>query len=155
MKTLNIRFEKIVGFIESSSSDPLNIVRQNSRTEIRRNFFSNRAVDKWKNLSSELKHCRSIEYIYYFSLKKKMYTLLLKFSDLRDIVPPVEAKDDKDLDLCWTVIPSIIPYLLLFILLYLTCFATFVLILFISYIYILYILSQISKNKIIPYLYIY
>ena len=61
MKTLNIRFEKIVGFIESSSSDPLNIVRQNSRTEIRRNFFSNRAVDKWNNLSSELKHCRSIE----------------------------------------------------------------------------------------------
>ena len=47
--------------VTRNTSDTLNIVRQNSQTDIRRNFFSNQVVDKWNNLSSELKHCCSIE----------------------------------------------------------------------------------------------
>ena len=43
-----------------NTSDPLNIVRQNPRTEIRRSFFSNRVVDTWNSLPSDVKHSKTI-----------------------------------------------------------------------------------------------
>lgn len=55
------------------SNDPLNISRKNPRTEIRRNFFSNRVIDHWNVLPSELKSASSV-----FVFKKKVCDMLLK-----------------------------------------------------------------------------
>lgn len=54
------------------TSDPLNILRQNSRTEIRRNFFSQRVITPWNNLASEVKNSRSV-----FAFKSKVNSMLI------------------------------------------------------------------------------
>jgi hypothetical protein len=54
------------------SQDPLNICRKNPRTEIRRQFFSNRVIDKWNELPSEVKNSRSVA-----RFKKHKVTMLL------------------------------------------------------------------------------
>ena len=46
--------------ITRHTQDPLNICRKNPRTEIRRNFFSNRVIDTWNNIPSEIKNSRSV-----------------------------------------------------------------------------------------------
>ena len=40
--------------ITRDKSDPLNIVRQVARTEIRRHFFNNRVIDHWNSLPSSV-----------------------------------------------------------------------------------------------------
>ena len=42
------------------TSDPLNIVRQASRTEVRRHFFSQRVVALWNKIPSETKQLNSV-----------------------------------------------------------------------------------------------
>ena len=51
--------------VTRNTVDPLNIVRKNPRTEIRRNFFSHRVIDSWNSIPSELKNVSSI-----FTFKK-------------------------------------------------------------------------------------
>lgn len=58
--------------ITRDTSDPLNIVRQVARTEIRRHFFSNRVIDHWNSLPSEIKMSRSV-----FSFKLYITNMLL------------------------------------------------------------------------------
>ena len=48
------------GRVTRHTSDPLNIVRQQGRTETRRSFFSLRVVDTWNSLPSEVKHTNSV-----------------------------------------------------------------------------------------------
>ena len=58
--------------VTRETSDPLNFVRQNPRTEVRRNFFSNRVINKWNNLPSELKSAVSVN-----SFKRQLKELFL------------------------------------------------------------------------------
>ena len=48
--------------------DPLNIKRQNPRFEIRRYFFSQRVIEKWNLIPSEVKLSKSV--------KKKVHNIL-------------------------------------------------------------------------------
>ena len=41
--------------ITRATNDPLNIIGRNPRCEIRKNFFSQRVIEKWNNLPSEAK----------------------------------------------------------------------------------------------------
>jgi ribonucleases P/MRP protein subunit RPP40 len=59
--------------ITRDTSDPLNIVRQVVRTEIRRHFFSNRVIDHWNSLPSEIKLSSSVH-----SFKFHITNMLLK-----------------------------------------------------------------------------
>ena len=43
------------------TSDPLNIRKQNPKTDIRKNFFSNRVVDNWNRLPSYVKNSRNVK----------------------------------------------------------------------------------------------
>ncbi len=43
-----------------SASDPLNLKQQASRLEIRRNFLSNRVVEAWNLVPSEIKSARTV-----------------------------------------------------------------------------------------------
>ena len=43
-----------------SASDPLNLKQQASRLETRRNFFSNRVVEAWNLVPSEIKSARTV-----------------------------------------------------------------------------------------------
>ena len=61
------------GRLTRGTSDPINIVRKNPRNEIRRNFFSNRVIDRWNALPSDLKNSCSVA-----SFKKKLGDLLLQ-----------------------------------------------------------------------------
>ena len=53
---------KVVSFkrLTRDKSDPLNIIRQASRTEIRRHFFSQRVVALWNKIPSEIKQLNSV-----------------------------------------------------------------------------------------------
>ena len=53
------------------SNDPLNINRQNPRCEIRKNFFSQRVINIWNALPSDVKISASV-----FSFKRKVHELL-------------------------------------------------------------------------------
>jgi hypothetical protein len=53
-----------------SGADPLNIRVGRGRLEIRRNFFSNRVIEHWNSIPSEIKITRNVE------LFKKMYCRL-------------------------------------------------------------------------------
>ena len=53
------------------SNDPLNINTRHPRCEIRKNFFSNRVIDKWNYLPSDLKNSVTVT-----SFKKKVHDLL-------------------------------------------------------------------------------
>jgi hypothetical protein len=57
-------FQKVdtTGRLTRSAADPLNLKTQAARLEIRRNFFSNRAVDGWNLVPSELKNARTVQY---------------------------------------------------------------------------------------------
>ena len=57
--------------VTRQTSDPLNIVRQHPRNEIRRSFFSVRVADTWNSLPSEIKHCVNVNVF-----KKKVRELL-------------------------------------------------------------------------------
>ena len=46
--------------ITRETSDPINIVRQVVGTEIWRHFFSNRVIENWNSLPSEIKLSRSV-----------------------------------------------------------------------------------------------
>ena len=46
--------------VTRETSDPLNIVRKEGSLEIRRKFFSNRVVEHWNALGSDIKSARSI-----------------------------------------------------------------------------------------------
>ena len=46
--------------VTRETSDPLNIVRKEGRLEIRRKFYSNRVVEHWNALESDIKSARSI-----------------------------------------------------------------------------------------------
>ena len=46
--------------ITRDTSDPLNIIRQATRTEIRRHFFSNRVIQHWNDLPSNIKLVKSV-----------------------------------------------------------------------------------------------
>ena len=48
------------GRIPRHTNDPLNIVRQQGRTETRRSFYSLRVVDTWNSLPSKVKHTNSV-----------------------------------------------------------------------------------------------
>ena len=48
------------GRVTRHTSDPLNIVRQQARSETRRSFFSIRVIDTWNALPSEVKHSPSV-----------------------------------------------------------------------------------------------
>ena len=41
------------------TADPLNIIKVASRSEIRKNFFSQRVIDHWNNLSHETKRAKN------------------------------------------------------------------------------------------------
>ncbi len=43
-----------------SAADPLNLKPQAARLEIRRHFFSNRVVEGWNLIPSELKNVRTV-----------------------------------------------------------------------------------------------
>ena len=58
--------------ITRNTTDPLNIMRKNPRTEIRKNFLSNRVIDKWNAIPSETKNDHSV-----FSFKKRVNEMLL------------------------------------------------------------------------------
>ena len=60
------------GRLTRATSDPINIVRKNTRTEIRRHFFSNRVVEGWNSLPPEVKHANSVTIF-----KKKVCDILL------------------------------------------------------------------------------
>ena len=53
-------------------SDPLNIVKVTSRSEIRRNFFSQRVADHWNRLPPETKRAKNVAVF-----KKTIHSLLL------------------------------------------------------------------------------
>ena len=53
------------------SNDPLNINTRHPRCEIRKNFFSNRVIDKWNYLPSDLKNSVTVT-----SFKKRVHDLL-------------------------------------------------------------------------------
>jgi ribonuclease P/MRP protein subunit RPP40 len=53
-----------------SGADPLNIRVGRGRLEIRRNFFSNRVIEYWNSIPSEIKNARNVE------MFKKMYRKL-------------------------------------------------------------------------------
>jgi ribonuclease P/MRP protein subunit RPP40 len=57
-------FQKVdtTGRLTRSAADPLNLKTQAAHLEIRRNFFSNRAVDGWNLVPSELKNARTVQY---------------------------------------------------------------------------------------------
>ncbi len=43
-----------------SAADPLNLRPQAARLEVRRNFFSNRTVEDWNKIPSEVKNARTV-----------------------------------------------------------------------------------------------
>ena len=43
-----------------NTSDPLNIVKKPARTEIRKNFFSQRVIDKWNAVPHDLKRVKTV-----------------------------------------------------------------------------------------------
>ncbi len=57
-------FQKVdtSGRLARSAADPLNLKPQAARLEIRRSFFSNRAVDGWNLIPSELRNARTVHY---------------------------------------------------------------------------------------------
>ena len=54
------------------TSDPLNIVRKNPRTDIRRHFFSNRVIEYWNLIPSDTKNVRTVS-----AFKAKVSDMLL------------------------------------------------------------------------------
>ena len=48
------------GRLTRTTSDPLNILRKHSNNEVRRNFFSNRVVEKWNSLPAEVKRVKKV-----------------------------------------------------------------------------------------------
>ncbi len=57
-------FQKVdtSGRITRSAANPLNLKPQAARLEIRRNFFSNKAVEGWNLIPSELKNARTVHF---------------------------------------------------------------------------------------------
>jgi hypothetical protein len=57
-------FQKVdtSGRMTRSAADPLNLKPQAARLEIRRNFFSNRAVEGWNLITSELRNARTAHF---------------------------------------------------------------------------------------------
>jgi ribonucleases P/MRP protein subunit RPP40 len=55
-------FQKVDGTerLTRSAADPLNLRPQAARLEVRRNFFSNRTVEDWNKLPSEVKNVRTV-----------------------------------------------------------------------------------------------
>ena len=48
------------GLPTRNSSDPNNLVISHSRTDIRKNFFSNRVIAKWNELPHNLKNANTV-----------------------------------------------------------------------------------------------
>ena len=48
------------GRLTRATSDPLNIVKKHSNNEVRKNFFSNRVVEKWNNLPADVKRAKKV-----------------------------------------------------------------------------------------------
>ena len=59
--------------VTRQSSDVLNIIPTRCRTEVRRNFFTNRVPELWNKLSEELKNARNIKTF------KSMYTNYMQY----------------------------------------------------------------------------
>ena len=55
-----------------NTSHPLNITSKNPRNEIRKNFFSNRVIEKWNMLPSDIKDSRNVS-----SFKRSIVQMLL------------------------------------------------------------------------------
>jgi hypothetical protein len=49
------------GRVTRSAADPLNLRQQAARLEIRRNFFSNRVIEAWNEVPSEIKNARTVQ----------------------------------------------------------------------------------------------
>ena len=49
------------GRVTRFSQDPLNIVTKPSRTDLRRNFFSQRVISKWNDLPDSVKAVESVK----------------------------------------------------------------------------------------------
>ena len=64
-------FELNPGRLARATSDSINIVRKNTRTEIRRHFFSNRVAEGWNPFPTEVKNAHSASIF-----KKKVCELL-------------------------------------------------------------------------------
>ena len=47
--------------ITRHTQDPDNIVRQTPRSDLRKYFFSNRVIERWNNLPSEIKKARNVQ----------------------------------------------------------------------------------------------
>ena len=58
--------------ITRATTNPLNLVQHRSKSDIRKNFFSQRVVESWNNLPSELKESRSVQ-----SFKSNLIKLML------------------------------------------------------------------------------
>ena len=58
--------------VTRDTSDPLNIIRQNPRTEIRRQFFSQRVISHWNGLDTAIKNSPSV-----FAFKAQVNKVLL------------------------------------------------------------------------------
>ena len=59
-KLLVVRDPEIHNVITRTTSDPLNILRKHSNNEVRKNFFSNRVVEKWNSLPAEVKRVKKV-----------------------------------------------------------------------------------------------
>jgi hypothetical protein len=55
-------FQKVHGSerLTRSAADPLNLRPQAARLEVRKNFFSNRTVEDWNKIPSEVKNARTV-----------------------------------------------------------------------------------------------
>ena len=49
------------GRVTRLAADPLNIRSQPSRLDLRKHFFTNRVVELWNSLPSEVKNARNVE----------------------------------------------------------------------------------------------
>lgn len=67
--SLSLKFQRdsTTRNITRNQSEPLNLVKQNSRLEVRKNFFTNRIVESWNSVPSEIKHSTSTD-----KFKKKL-----------------------------------------------------------------------------------
>ena len=64
------RVSNASGRVTRLSADPLNLSKETCRTELRRNFFSQRVIDKWNTLPSEVKTAPSVA-----SFKRQLWKL--------------------------------------------------------------------------------
>jgi hypothetical protein len=57
---ITVLFRSPQSAAKSCAADPLNLRPQSARLEVRRNFFSNRTVEDWNKIPSEVKNARTV-----------------------------------------------------------------------------------------------